>query len=226
MKIRDCPAAVWRNDRRHQHWPLAGKRRPLGTHPTGCPPPSPNTCQHSGRHARSNRPSVSWEDRVRLEAPCLRGPVCFEERACRSSSTSSLPACSALPPTRPDQARTGLRGRGSQPGRTGPAHRDRDGSPAGPRRRRRRRELVGFPSGPDQAGGRAECRRARIPVRLVYFSSASPNTHRFVRKLGLEAQRIPLHSHEPALQVTHSPSCSWCPPMAVARRAVPFPMSR
>nr|WP_245995777.1 hypothetical protein [Luteococcus japonicus] len=47
-----------------------------------------------------------------------------------------------------------------------------------------------------------------------------------MRKLGLEAQRIPLHSHEPALQVTHSPSCSWCPPMAVARRAVPFPMSR
>lgn len=63
-------------------------------------------------------------------------------------------------------------------------------------------------------------------MRLVYFSSASLNTHRFVRKLGLEAQRIPLHSHEPALQVTHSPSCSWCPPMAVARWAVPFPMSR
>lgn len=41
-----------------------------------------------------------------------------------------------------------------------------------------------------------------MPVRLVYFSSASLNTHRFVRKLGLEAQRIPLHSHEPALQVT------------------------
>ncbi|NUS42512.1 MAG: class Ib ribonucleoside-diphosphate reductase assembly flavoprotein NrdI [Mycobacteriaceae bacterium] len=28
---------------------------------------------------------------------------------------------------------------------------------------------------------------------LVYFSSASENTHRFVRKLGLPAVRIPLH---------------------------------
>lgn len=32
VKIRDCPAAVCRNDRRHQHWPRlgAGKRRPVG----------------------------------------------------------------------------------------------------------------------------------------------------------------------------------------------------
>lgn len=31
------------------------------------------------------------------------------------------------------------------------------------------------------------------PVRLVYFSSVSENTHRFVQKLGLPAVRIPLH---------------------------------
>jgi protein involved in ribonucleotide reduction len=31
------------------------------------------------------------------------------------------------------------------------------------------------------------------PVRLVYFSSVSENTHRFVQKLGLPAIRIPLH---------------------------------
>jgi len=31
------------------------------------------------------------------------------------------------------------------------------------------------------------------PVRLVYFSSVSENTHRFVQKLGLPATRIPLH---------------------------------
>jgi len=30
-------------------------------------------------------------------------------------------------------------------------------------------------------------------VRLVYFSSVSENTHRFVQKLGLPAIRIPLH---------------------------------
>ena len=33
----------------------------------------------------------------------------------------------------------------------------------------------------------------RGPVRLVYFSSVSENTHRFVQKLDLPAVRIPLH---------------------------------
>lgn len=37
---------------------------------------------------------------------------------------------------------------------------------------------------------------------LVYFSSASNNTHRFVEKLGLPAQRIPLRPTEPFLHVT------------------------
>ena len=31
------------------------------------------------------------------------------------------------------------------------------------------------------------------PVQVVYFSSVSENTHRFVEKLGLPAIRIPLH---------------------------------
>ena len=34
---------------------------------------------------------------------------------------------------------------------------------------------------------------------LVYFSSASENTHRFVQKLGLPAQRIPLRPTDPFL---------------------------
>ena len=34
-------------------------------------------------------------------------------------------------------------------------------------------------------------------VQLVYFSSASENTHRFVQKLGLPAQRIPLRPADP-----------------------------
>ena len=33
------------------------------------------------------------------------------------------------------------------------------------------------------------------PVRVVYFSSVSENTHRFVQKLGLPAIRIPLRGH-------------------------------
>ncbi len=37
---------------------------------------------------------------------------------------------------------------------------------------------------------------------LVYFSSASNNTHRFVEKLGLAALRIPLRPTEPFLHVT------------------------
>ena len=40
-------------------------------------------------------------------------------------------------------------------------------------------------------------------MRLVYFSSASGNTHRFVAKLGLGASRIPLRPSEPPLRVEH-----------------------
>ncbi|QCB94723.1 class Ib ribonucleoside-diphosphate reductase assembly flavoprotein NrdI [Cellulomonas shaoxiangyii] len=36
---------------------------------------------------------------------------------------------------------------------------------------------------------------------LVYFSSASGNTHRFVEKLGMSARRIPLRPTDPALHV-------------------------
>jgi protein involved in ribonucleotide reduction len=32
-------------------------------------------------------------------------------------------------------------------------------------------------------------------TELVYFSSSSGNTHRFIEKLGRPASRIPLHSH-------------------------------
>jgi protein involved in ribonucleotide reduction len=37
---------------------------------------------------------------------------------------------------------------------------------------------------------------------LVYFSSASDNTHRFVQKLGLDAQRIPLRPTDPFLHAS------------------------
>ena len=36
---------------------------------------------------------------------------------------------------------------------------------------------------------------------LVYFSSASENTHRFIERLGLDARRIPLRPTEPFLTV-------------------------
>lgn len=36
---------------------------------------------------------------------------------------------------------------------------------------------------------------------LVYFSSVSGNTHRFVEKLGIPAKRIPLRAHEEPLHV-------------------------
>ena len=39
-------------------------------------------------------------------------------------------------------------------------------------------------------------------MHLVYFSSASENTHRFVQKLGVDAARIPLHRHDEPLKVT------------------------
>jgi len=39
---------------------------------------------------------------------------------------------------------------------------------------------------------------------LVYFSSASENTHRFVQRLGLTATRIPIHDREGTFEV-HEP---------------------
>lgn len=39
-------------------------------------------------------------------------------------------------------------------------------------------------------------------IHLVYFSSSSENTHRFVGKLGLDASRIPLHRSEKPLRMT------------------------
>ncbi len=37
-------------------------------------------------------------------------------------------------------------------------------------------------------------------ARLIYFSSSSDNTHRFVRKLHTDSARIPLFTKEPTLQ--------------------------
>ena len=38
-------------------------------------------------------------------------------------------------------------------------------------------------------------------VEIVYFSSATGNTRRFVEKLGYPAHRIPLHPHDEFLHV-------------------------
>jgi len=38
-------------------------------------------------------------------------------------------------------------------------------------------------------------------TNLVYFSSVSENTHRFVQRLGVPAARIPVRASEPPLQV-------------------------
>ncbi|WP_313813431.1 class Ib ribonucleoside-diphosphate reductase assembly flavoprotein NrdI [Glutamicibacter sp.] len=40
--------------------------------------------------------------------------------------------------------------------------------------------------------------------KLVYFSSVSENTLRFVEKLQMDSARIPLHAHEPKL-ITNAP---------------------
>lgn len=45
---------------------------------------------------------------------------------------------------------------------------------------------------------------------VVYFSSATGNTHRFVEKLGLPSQRIPLHKSDEPLLV-HEPYVLVCP---------------
>lgn len=40
-------------------------------------------------------------------------------------------------------------------------------------------------------------------VRIVYFSSATGNTRRFVEKLGFPAERIPLRASDPFLHVNY-----------------------
>lgn len=42
--------------------------------------------------------------------------------------------------------------------------------------------------------------QAELTGTLVYFSTRSGNTHRFIEKLGLNAQRLPLNRQEPSLQ--------------------------
>ncbi len=56
---------------------------------------------------------------------------------------------------------------------------------------------------------------------LVYFSSVSENTHRFVQKLELPAIRIPLKER---IQVDE-PTCSSSPPMEEGTRTVPIPIA-
>lgn len=54
-----------------------------------------------------------------------------------------------------------------------------------------------------RAAGTRDAGKARITAsHLIYFSSTSENTARFVGKLGVDAARIPLHRREPALVAT------------------------
>ncbi|MCH4810283.1 class Ib ribonucleoside-diphosphate reductase assembly flavoprotein NrdI [Vreelandella neptunia] len=48
----------------------------------------------------------------------------------------------------------------------------------------------------------ASCSHTPMAGSLVYFSTKSGNTHRFVEKLGFAATRLPLNRDEPALRVT------------------------
>ena len=61
-----------------------------------------------------------------------------------------------------------------------------------------------FPQTPHHVG--AESPRPfvegwRKPLFIVYFSSATGNTHKFVQKLGIPNARIPIHRSEPELLV-------------------------
>lgn len=74
VRIRDCPAAVCRNDRRlgsrQALVSTTGKRRPVGA-PTGCEPASPKTCQPC-RTRRARRLIASWNGRLAVPvAGCI-----------------------------------------------------------------------------------------------------------------------------------------------------------
>lgn len=57
---------------------------------------------------------------------------------------------------------------------------------------------------------------------VVYFSSISGNTHKFVEKLSARSLRLPLRTHEEAPS-SGSPTCWLCPPTAApaARGSAP-----
>jgi protein involved in ribonucleotide reduction len=55
-----------------------------------------------------------------------------------------------------------------------------------------------FPAG----GSSAEEHGSVTGSNLIYFSSVSDNTHRFVAKLGIDAARLPLYTSEPTLLAT------------------------
>ncbi|MFC3399166.1 class Ib ribonucleoside-diphosphate reductase assembly flavoprotein NrdI [Microbacterium amylolyticum] len=55
----------------------------------------------------------------------------------------------------------------------------------------------------DAATGSAPRLSRRVPL-IVFFSSVSGNTARFVEKLGFRAKQIPLHRHDEQLEV-HEP---------------------
>lgn len=59
---------------------------------------------------------------------------------------------------------------------------------------------------------------------IVYFSSSSENTHRFVQRLGLPAVRIPLNERE-RIQVD-APTFSLSPATAAAARLARCPGRR
>ena len=60
---------------------------------------------------------------------------------------------------------------------------------------------AGMPPAADTAPAAVEAVRT-TGSHLIYFSSTSENTARFIGKLGIDAARIPLHSGESALVAT------------------------
>lgn len=62
--------------------------------------------------------------------------------------------------------------------------------------------MLTYPAAQADTGTTDGTSRRRTDASVIYFSSVSDNTHRFVQKLGLEAVRIPLFSREPQLEAT------------------------
>ncbi len=153
VRIRDCPAAVCRNDRRlgsrQALVSTTGKRRPVGA-PTGCEPASPKTCQPC-RTRRARRLIASWNGRLAVPVAGCIG-VHLNRIGCASAGgeppvdrrTARDPVCTSSTLYRNHHRL--------------PAHR-----PA-PRTQARHRRLLGRTYQPIRAGGR---RRHVTPRHLV-----------------------------------------------------------
>src|ERR1700754_1263468 len=109
VRVRDCPAAVSGNDRRHKHW-VATWEATASRSTGGCTPASPKTCHRCAHHrcalsgvrvgrARGGRAVPTARARVRFGKVSSWPRSVARAREERAVTPPVTPAPTAVPPT-------------------------------------------------------------------------------------------------------------------------------